>query len=388
MINYDELCSYDVVTQLPSNIKKISVSQNNSVDDIYSVDIKNKSVSYSSDINQDNIPIKVLKKISLVDSKGIEPQNDNNSESTKSKSIESNIKNEHTSGPNAELTKPSRNKDLYKSPNKHYTINTKIHTPVIENDSSDDDNSTSDTFSCSTYNTILSNLENKYKTTGNKKKKEFRDTHIDTSPRKVYTDIPQKDMYVDTKKRLPISPSSSSSSDDSADPMTPETVDFLDSKYNGQNNGQNNRLNFQNNIKEKGKNMSDNSVNSKNIFIIPYSSIVTNGGKFCTYGSGTYSMDQNFNIEHMVPYDSVITEFAIKLDSRLPIKKSIKFGIMVNGIKLKSDILYISEGDVRCVKRKMSINHIINKYDTLSLYSESNLAEYSVSGFMILRSNV
>lgn len=373
--NYDELCSYDVVTNLPSNIKKISLSQNNSISDSYSVEIKNKSVSYSSDIGQENdMPIKVLKKISLMEEKNRDDiLIDNNS--NKSKSFDGNAKSENNKYIDAispELTKPSKNKNLYKSPNKHYTINTKINTPIIEDD---DDTSTSDTFSCSTYNTILSNLGNKYKTVDVK----HTDLHIDTTYKKDIKNTNAKDIKKD------LSPISTSSDEYS---MTPETVDFINGK---------NREQYTTNPKQDRINI----IQNKKIFTISYSSIVDTStqsvpplqgkmstNKFCTYGSGTYSTSHIYNIEHMVPQDSVIIEYAIKLDSRLSIKNNIKFGIMVNGKKLKNDMLSIEDSDKNRIKKRTDINHIINKYDTISLYSESNLAEYSMSGFIVFRSNV
>lgn len=384
--NNDDLCSYDIVTQLPSNIKRISSSQNNYQTDSYSVEIKNKSVSYSSEIFQSDVPIKVLrekiKDDSAVDtiSKGGKSNGSdksiNSTNSNKSNHIaeitipKNNNLPKNNVDTKTELTKPSRNKDLYK---KHYTINTKIQTPIIEGDGESSDGTDTDTFSCSTYNTMLSGLENKY-----------------NSARIVPEKNKKKELYIETKKITKQDISDDESSEEYS--MTPETIDYVASKINTDTKKLYSHNEHQQNNGSSKKYFESPNVNSrKGTISLSYSAIVLGKhiNNFCTYGQGAHSSDNRHHIEYLAPCNGQIREFAVKVDSNFPIKNNTRFGIMVNGQKLKGHIIYIGPNDMKNVKKKLGINHDVQKYDTISLYSEQgSLQEYSMSGFIIFDSDV
>lgn len=381
--NNDEICSYDIITQLPSNIKRISANQNGFHTDSYSVEIKNKSISYSSDIFQPDVPIKVLRekikddvtvdthsKGEMSNSSGEKKHNKhmNTVETTKNSSAQKYNylpKNNHDVG--TELTKPGRNKDLYK---KHYTINTKIQAPVIngnnessgETNTDTDTDTDTDTFSCSTYNTVLSGLEDKYKNLVVKNNKKI--------------------LQIETKKDTPDDESSEEYS------ITPETIDFVASKIHGSTERKNLDIFFEKKPETHG------TKNKEPAVYLSYFANISGEchNNLCTYGQGTYSNDNKHCIEYLVPFDGKIKEFAVKVNTDFFTKNSVRFGIMINGRKMKENIIYVGQHDINNVKNKICTYCNVKKYDTISLYSEQSslyseqgfMRNYSLSGFIIL----
>ena len=65
---------------------------------------------------------------------------------------------------------------------------------------------------------------------------------------------------------------------------------------------------------------------------------------------------------------------------------------MINGRKMKENIIYVGQHDINNVKNKICTYCNVKKYDTISLYSEQSslyseqgfMRNYSLSGFIIL----